>query len=151
MYDYGYNTPYSCCYSMDSNLIQNIEEYINDEIKDSKYYAILASKAPTQRAKDLLMEFSSDELKHSKNMMRAYCMITGKKYTPPVVEEPQVPSYNEALKVRILAETSDYKKYGEQYLKACVPWLKDLFYMTRTVEAQHAMRMPILKWEAEKS
>lgn len=137
----------NCCYCdprMDCQLAGDIAEYIGDEMKDSRYYAILAQQAPTQRAKDLLMEFSADEWTHSQRLMRAYHMLTGKVYAPPPVEEPAVPEYNEALKVRILAETADYRKYGEKYLAACNACLKEMFYALRTDEAMHAMRMQIL-------
>ncbi len=128
-------------------LIKSLEEYIHDEMKDSKYYAILATKAPTQRARDLLLEFSRDEEMHAKHFMEAYCALTGTQYVPAMVEEPDVPDYEEAIKQRILAETHDYKKYGEWYLRTQGTWLGDLFFMTRTVEAQHAMRMPLLLHE----
>ena len=135
----GYCNPMS-----DYLLAADIEEYIHDELKDSRYYSLLATKAPTQRARDLLMEFSRDEQGHAENFMRAYFMLTGRMYTLQAMEPIEVPDYREALKVRILAETHDYRKYGEKYLIACNRCLKDLFYMTRTVEAQHAMRIPLL-------
>jgi len=143
MYDYRY--PFC------PGLISNLEEYINDELSDSKYYEILAKKAPTQRSKELLMEFSKDEQMHAQNFMNAYFMLTGRMYHPPKVEDPKVPDdYIEALQQRILAETNDYKKYGEQYLKAPTAYLRDLFFMTRTSEAQHAMRIPYLIHEHHK-
>lgn len=131
----------------DLTFVSDIQEYIDDELRDSRYYAILATKAPTERAIELLMEFSWDEQRHAQNFMNAYYMLTGRAYYPPMVQDPTVPDYEEALKERLLAETADYKKYGEKYLKACAPYLKDLFFMTRTVEAQHAMRIPLLMEE----
>ncbi len=141
---YNFNLGFDSYSGYSYILLKDLQEYIHDELKDCKYYAVLAAKAPTPRAKELLMEFSNDERMHARYFMNAYYMLTGQCYTPPVVEEPQVPDFCEALKVRIMAETHDYKKYGEQYLKAPNPYLKDLFFMARTVEAQHAMRMPIL-------
>lgn len=131
----------------DNMLIPDMEEYVYDEMKDSRYYAMLADKAPTQRAKDLLMQYSREEMTHAHNFMSALYMMTGQTYYPPAVEDPVVPEYEEALKERLMAETADYKKYGEKYLAACHPCLKNLFYMTRTVEAQHAMRIPLLMEE----
>jgi hypothetical protein len=128
----------------DYRFITDIQEYIHDEMKDSRYYSILAQQAPTQRAKDILTGFSQDEWMHARQLMNAYQMLTGQMYTPGVVEEPVIPEYNEALKVRVLNETSDYKKYGEKFLAACGPWLKDMFFLFRTDEGTHAMRMPIL-------
>lgn len=134
----------SCNPAMDYQMVGDIAEYIHDEMSDSRYYALLAQQAPTQRAQDILMEFSRDEWNHSQKLMQAYYALTGQAYTPTAVQEPVIPAYEEALKVRVLAETHDYKKYGEKYLAACNHWLAEMFFMLRTDEAMHAMRMPIL-------
>lgn len=63
---------------------------------------------------------------------------------PGPIEPIVISDYEDALKQRVLAETRDYKKYGEEYLMAPNKYLKDLFFNTRTVEAQHAMRISIL-------
>lgn len=124
----------------------------DDGLKDSKYYEILANRAHTKMAKDLLMEFSKDEYMHAQNFMNAYYSLTGRMYQPENVEEPNVPDdFEKALKERILAETDSYKEYGEQYLKAPTTYLQALFFMTRTSEAQHAMRMPILLHECREN
>jgi len=129
-------------------LIKSLEEYIKDELTDSRYYELLAQKAPTHKAKNLLMEFSKDEKMHAQDFMNAYFMLTGRKYEPPKIEDPKVPDdFMEALQERITAETNDYKKYGEQYLKAPTAYLRNLFFMTRTSEAQHAMKIPYLMHE----
>ncbi|MCW2278105.1 ferritin-like domain-containing protein [Heliophilum fasciatum] len=141
----------NCCGSSKKSLIRDLEEYINDERCDSRYYAIMAANAPTARAAKLLMEFSREEALHAQCFMDAYRMITGCPYCPKPVCDPCVPEFTEAVKARIIAETADYKKYGEQYLKACNSHLKNLFFMTRTDEAKHAMRMPILLSDAEGS
>jgi Rubrerythrin. len=159
---YGYNMDNECygywdhygsemdpyIYPVWPGLIKSLEEYIKDELTDSRYYELLAQKAPTQKAKDLLMEFSKDEKMHAQDFMNAYFMLTGRRYQPPKIEDPKVPDdFMEALQQRILAETNDYKKYGEQYLKAPTAYLRNLFFMTRTSEAQHAMRIPYLMHE----
>lgn len=143
MYDYGHNIPYSYC-PIDYYFLKDLEEYIYDEIKDSRYYEILSKKAPNKLSKSILAEFSSDERRHSENFMNAYLMLTGRMYMPPAIEDPSVPKYKDALNERVIAETNDYKKYGEKYLQVDYPYLKDLFFMTRTDEAIHAIRMQIL-------
>lgn len=132
---------------MDYSLLNDIKEYICDEFKDSLYYEILASKAPTQRARELLMEFSRDEKLLAENFMKAYRIITGTEYKPESVNEPEVPEYNEALKDCLINESSDYRKYGVLYLNAANKCLKELFFMARTTEVQHAMRLPVLIYE----
>lgn len=139
MTGYGYCNPMA-----DYGMSNDIQEYIHDEMKDSRYYALLAQKAPTRRAQELLLVFSQDEWAHAQNLMQAYVMLTESNPMPGPVEEPVIPEYREALKDRIMAETADYKKYGDKYLAACNPWLKNLFFTLRTIEAQHAMRMPLL-------
>ena len=163
LYDYTDNDPQrqpdpSCpkpdCYwhPIPQSHIDDLGKYINDELRDSKYYEILAKKAPTKKAEDLLMEFSKDEYMHAQNFMNAYYSLTGRMYQPENVEEPNVPDdFEKALKERILAETDSYKEYGEQYLKAPTTYLQALFFMTRTSEAQHAMRMPILLHECREN
>lgn len=136
-----------CDPKTDIALVPDIQEYIVDELRDSRYYAILATKAPTQRSMELLMEFSRDEMMHAQNFMNAYYQLTGQMFCPPQIPDPIVPDYEEALKERLIAETNDYKKYGEKYLAACACYLSDLFFMTRTVEAIHAMRIPLLMEE----
>lgn len=128
-------------------LVASLREYIEDELRDSLYYEELSQLAPTKRARDLLLEFSSDERMHAENFMRAYRIVTGRGYTPPRIEPPEIPRYDEALKQRIIAETNDYKKYGEWYLRIPDPYLRMLFFETRTDEARHAMRIPILMEE----
>jgi rubrerythrin len=144
--DYVFNYGYQCggYYPSDYAMLNDIAEYIHDELSDSRYYAILATKAPTQRAKNLLLEFSKDEKTHAENFMKVYYTMTGNNYVLPEIAEPTVPDYMEAIKIRILAETGDYEKYGIKYLQAVNRCLKDLFFMTRTKEAQHAMRFPLL-------
>ncbi len=148
----NYDTKYCDSYNnyIDFEFIKKLKLYIHDELEASKYYAILANKAPTKRAKDILMEFSRDECMHAENFMNVYYMLTGTIYRPPAIEKVDVPEYEEALKDRIIAETSDYKEYGEQYLKLKNPCLKDLFFMIRTDEGKHAMRIPLLMEEEEK-
>ncbi|MGE5415550.1 MAG: ferritin-like domain-containing protein [Acidobacteriota bacterium] len=127
-----------------NGLPAKLREYINDEMSDSMYYRELAAKAPTRASRELLMEFSREEMTHAENFMEAYYRLTHREYRPENVERPIVPEYEEALRQRIMAETKDYEKYGIQYLKAPDQYFRNLFFETRTVEAQHAMRIPIL-------
>lgn len=138
-------------YSMtDYTLIMDIQEYIEDELHDSRYYALLAEKAPTSYARDMLMEFSREEQAHAGLFMRAYYLLTGSEYHLKIHKDPIVPDYIQALRDGIIAETTDYKKYGEQLQKVKSPYLQELFYKLRTEEAQLAMRMPLLLEDVQK-
>lgn len=136
--DFFYNGNY------DSQLIKDLAEYIQDEMQDSAYYQELAKLAPTDRSKSIILEFSQDESTHAKNFQEAYRVLTGHYYTPSPLEPIVITDYDDALKMRIIAETNDYEKYGDQYLRASSKYFKDLFFTTRTGEARHAMRIPIL-------
>lgn len=135
-------------WSVSPQLINDIAEYIVDEFGDCRYYTLLAAKAPTARSKELLIEFAADEYKHAQNFMQAYYALTGCMFTIPAIADPKIPAYEEALKVRIIAETNDYRKYGEKYQQVAIPWLRKMFWDARTGEAIHAMRIPILMEEA---
>jgi len=125
-------------------LLANISEYVKDEAQDSRYYAALAEKAPTERAKNLILDMSKDEQRHAQSLAMVYFDITHKKLPTPVTTTPVIGDFNDAVKERIIAETKDYKKYGMKYLAVPDEALKELFFMIRTDEAIHAMRMPIL-------
>ena len=147
MYDYScgnYNYNSNCNWEYYTQLTKRLEEYIQDELQDSAYYKELAKLAPTDFSKELINEFSHDEQMHAENFQNAYFMITGRYYYPKPLDPIVIDDYEDALKIRIIAETNDFKKYGEEYLMAPNKYLRDLFYMTRTVEGQHAMRIPIL-------
>jgi rubrerythrin len=131
-------------YNYYHQLIRDLAEYIQDEMQDSAYYQELAKLAPTDRARTLILEFSQDEYTHARNFQEAYRMLTGNYYAPMPLNPVVILDYEEALKTRVIAETRDYKKYGEKYLRAPNKYLQDLFFMTRTDEAIHAMRIPVL-------
>ena len=132
----NYNYQYSQC-NYYQQLIRDLGEYIQDELQDSYYYQQLDKKAPTERAKTIILEFNKDEKQHANNFQRAYMMLTGSCFNLSPLKPVTIDNYIESL------------KNGEQYLKAPTKYLQDLFYMTRTAEAQHSMRIPILFEEEE--
>jgi rubrerythrin len=125
-------------------LAVEIEQYIENEMNDSQYYIELAKKAPSNLAREIIIGFSNDEKGHAENFKQAYYYITGRMVLLQPPGSPEIPDFNEALKVRILSETRDYKKYGEHYISAQNKYLRNLFFIIRASEAQHAMRIPIL-------
>ncbi len=127
-----------------TNLPSRLLEYIHDEISDSLYYRELANEAPNQRACELFMEFSRDEMQHAANFQDVYCQLTGMQPRIPPVELPQIPPYCEAIKARIMAESGDLVKYGEESVKAPDQMLRDLFYITSLIEGRHGLRLTTL-------
>lgn len=130
-------------------LTRHLEEYIQDEMRDAQYYRVLAERAPAAGAKEMIVEFAGDEARHAEEFKEAYRCLTGRAYEEKPVAAPAIPEYKEALGARLRAETADYKKYGGEFLKARDPYLRDLFFSTRTDEAVHAMRIAGLMAEAD--
>lgn len=130
-----------------SELICDLRNYIQDELKDSYYYQELARVAPTRMSQELLMEFSRDEKRHAENFMKEYHRLTGRKYKPDSVPPTRIIDYEQSLKQRIIEETNAYEEYGKVYQSVCDPCLRRMFWDARTDEAQHAMRIPILLHE----
>lgn len=127
-----------------NNLPSRLLEYIHDEMSDSLYYRELADQAPNRSACELFMEFSRDEAQHAANFREVYCQLTGMQPMLPPVGPPQIPSYCEAIKARILAESGDLVKYGEEAANAPDPMLKNLFYITSLIEGRHGLRLTTL-------
>ncbi len=124
-------------------------EYIRDETQDSMYYQKLSGKAPDEQDKKLLLEFSRDEAEHAANFKRVYRRITG---TEPVIETvspPEISSYYEAVKARIMAESSDVVKYGEEFISTPDRELAGLFYITGAIENRHGMQLTTLLCSVE--
>lgn len=121
-----------------------LPEYIEDELHDALYYQQLSQLAPTDFARRLLLEFSNDELHNAHRFQEVYCMLTGQYYAPGATRPIELFNYEQGLKNRLMEETRAYKVYGEEYLLAPIKTLEDMFFSIRTIEAQHAMRIPIL-------
>lgn len=127
-----------------SALPSRLLEYIVDETKDSLYYKKLSGEIKNKTAQKLLMEFSSDEAQHAANFIQVYRQITGME--PPIgpLSPPEIPSYCEAIKQRIMAESHDVVKYSQEFLNAPVLELRNLFYITGAIESKHGLRLTTL-------
>ncbi len=127
---------------METTVAQNLRTYIDAELHDAALYKELAGLSPDEDDRKLLMEFSDDEQSHADTFKRLYRAMTGRSYhpvvTPPVLEG----SVKDILRNRILDESGDYRKYGEQYLTTTRnEELRDAYYRARTDENVHALRI----------
>lgn len=129
------------CASYYTGLPARLLEYIADETRDSLYYQELARAARDPRTRELLLEFARDEAGHATNFRESYRQITGMEAPLQKLQPPQVPDYCEAIKERIIAESGDLVKYGEESVCAPERELKDLFYLTSLVEGKHGLRL----------
>ena len=129
---------------MVSNYANQLGEFIQDEFHDNRYYTELAEKAPNAESKRILLQIADDENTHAKNFMREYYRLTGKSYQVKPIELEDIPSFREALLVRIKAEINGYKTYQKQSLIAPNRILGDLFAEAAAGETEHAMLLQML-------
>lgn len=121
---------------------QKLRMYIDAELGDAALYRKLATIAPNNTDRQLLLEFAANEQMHAARFKNIYKKMTGISYDP-VVPVPEITgSYKEILHDRILDESGDYRKYGEQYLiTKRNTALKNAYYLARTDENVHALRL----------
>lgn len=122
--------------------IQKLQTYIAAELGDAALYRELAKMAPNQNDSQLLREFAEDEQAHANEFQRIYRMMTGRNYTPTLQPPDLSDSYRDILRDRVLDESGDFRKYGEQYLQTNQNQaLKNAYYRARTDENVHALRL----------
>ncbi len=125
-------------------LVKALEEYIQEELQDSAFYLALSKLSPNEYIKAIILEFAETEQVHAESFQKAYYRLTGLSYTPKPLAPIELNDYQSALSLIISDEVEDFKKYGEQYNMAPTQYLQDLFYMAKTMESQHIMRLPFL-------
>jgi len=122
--------------------IEKLETYIKAELGDAALYKELSKMAPSEEDRKLLLEFSADEQSHADEFKRIYTMLTRKSYNPEIAPPVITDSYKNVLRERVLDESGDFRKYGEQYLITNINIaLKDAYYRARTDENVHALRL----------
>jgi len=127
---------------MEMPLVQKLQMYIDAELGDSALYRELSKVAPKNEYRKLLMEFAEDEQSHADTFKRIYRNITGKSYDPDVKKPDITGEFDDILRDRVLDESGDFRKYGEQYLQTKRnDMLKDAYYRARTDENVHALRL----------
>lgn len=126
---------------MEMSVIQKLQTYITAELGDAALYKELAKMAPSENDRQLLLEFSEDEQSHADEFKRIYRSMTGRSYNPVVPPVVLEGSYRDILLDRVLDESGDFRKYGEQYIITTNPALKEAYYRARTDENVHALRL----------
>ncbi len=124
------------------NTQERLKTYIDAETKDSLLYRELAGFAPNDEYADLLIEFAEDEQSHADNFRYILERMTGRDYnpqfTPPVIEG----DFFDILAGRVLDESGDYRKYGEQVkLSERNELLRNAYYKAHMDENVHALRL----------
>ena len=126
---------------MEMTTAQRLQMYIDAETKDAELYRELSRTAPDADDRRLLLEFSNDEQAHADEFKRIYRSITGRSYNPVVSPPVLEGSFDDILRDRVLDESGDFRKYGEQYAMTQNRALKNAYYRARTDENVHALRL----------
>lgn len=127
---------------MEMSTPQKLQMYINAELGDSALYRELSKIAPNDAHRQLLLEFSEDEQAHAEEFKRLYRMLTGRSYHPVVKPLVLTDPYESILRNRVIDESGDFRKYGEQYIQTNDNnALKNAYYRARTDENVHALRL----------
>lgn len=125
-----------------SVVVQNLESFIEAEMRDAELYTTLARQAPNENAREILTEIAEDEQGHSNEFKRIYRMLTGRRFTAQVNPIQLTDTYENILRERIIDESGDYRKYGEQYImtRQNIP-LSDAYFKAMLDENVHALRI----------
>jgi rubrerythrin len=127
---------------LEMSTVQKLQLYIKAELGDAALYRELAKIAPNEDDRQLLLEFAEDEQSHANEFQRIYRTMTGRSYNP-IIEPPVLQgTFNEILRERVIDESGDFRKYGQQYIQTDQnSVLKEAYYRARTDENVHALRL----------
>ena len=96
-------------------ITQQLRTNILSKLNDAALYRELAKQAPRDDVIPLL-EIANDDEQQAEDFQCIYQSLTGCGFDPiadtPTLEEP----YRDILRNRVLAESEDFRKYGEQSL-----------------------------------
>ena len=121
---------------------ERLQTYIKAELGDAALYKELSKIAPNEDDRKLLIEFSNDEQSHADEFKKIYTMLTRETYNPEIQPPVITDSYRNVLRERVIDESGDFRKYGEQYIRTHMNnELKDAYYRARTDENVHALRL----------
>lgn len=127
---------------MEMATAQKLQMYINAELSDAALYRELSKIAPNDTDRQLLLEFSEDEQSHADEFKRIYRAMTGRSYHPVVKPLVLTAPFDAILRDRVIDESGDFRKYGEQYIQTTGnDMLKNAYYRARTDENVHALRL----------
>lgn len=127
---------------MEMPVPQKLQTYITAEMKDAATYRELSKNAPNENDRQLLLGFAEDEQSHADNFKRIYKRMTGRSYNPDIPPIVFTEQYRDTLRDRVLDESGDFRKYGDQYLLTTQnDELKEAYYRARTDENVHALRL----------
>ena len=101
---------------MDITTLLKLQDYINIESSHARFYEALANAAPTDEARNMLLELSKDEMNHVNILSSLYKEYTNYDYVP--LTEPiyiTETSYRQNLKKQILNEITNFRNYEKDF------------------------------------
>lgn len=127
---------------MEMSITQKLQTYITAELGDAALYRELAQIAPNHKDRTLLLEFASDEQRHAEEFLWIYWSMTGNGFNPPIAPVQLEGSYRDILRDRVLDESGDFRKYGNEYIHTTSDSaLKNAYDKAKTDENVHALRL----------
>lgn len=123
-------------------LDQKLKQFIDEALIASSLYNALASIAPNDNYKQLLMGMANDESDHAKAFQKIYQAITNQRYHPRVEPPLLRSSFDDILWNQVLEETSDYRKFDYEYIRMRGnSELASVYYIVKTDANVHAIRL----------
>ncbi|MCT8137053.1 ferritin-like domain-containing protein [Anaerobacillus sp. CMMVII] len=122
----------------ENQLIADITKAINGEYSAIACYQQLARMAPTQEARDQILEIRNDEIRHFQVFSEIYTTLTGGQLTPQITEE--CPSdYRSGLVTSFKDEQETTDFYLDIAEKLTDPTMKEHFKRASADEQNHAV------------
>lgn len=127
-----------------SKSIENIKEFVIDEINDTDFYNNLISLAPNEEQKKIIEDIRDDEKIHTQIFRKIFTKLTGV-VLPSSNQLSSKPmnssfSYKEGLKKALFGELDAVKKYREFMAYMPSNDLHDMFMYVLTDEIRHASK-----------
>ena len=119
---------------MDITTITKLEKYITDEINDAYIYEELSKYAPSEDARNTLLDLSVDQKNNAMMFLSIYRDELLRDFKPqiqPITATPE--TYFDLIKKQTLKEIADYRQFEKEYLQEnSNSRLKEAYYNTRT-------------------
>jgi rubrerythrin len=119
------------------NIKSMLENFIEDEAKDSGFYEALAAKTTQPNIKRVFMQLAKAEKQHALKLQTACFLLTGNSCAvkKPPSEAPR--SMLEALRLRYSKENEGSQAYSRAAEQTDKPELKQLFSELAAEEKKH--------------
>ena len=126
-------------YGYYQRLARKTRKYRYEKTVAAHYYHKLAALAPDPHTRALLLKFTADEKASASALGRLYHQLTGKSAPGHPTPSLGIPLYLDGLQQRVLAESTAFLHYGDEFLNAPDHYLRSFFYKLGAVAIQHSL------------